>query len=81
MAYTGSHWESLNAEARLERDINLMLAGREQVIRESGYDPRGKVMGNASNVLAYSAGAFTARMAVPAVMRSFFRSASDLTRR
>lgn len=38
-------------------------------------------MGNASNVLAYSAGAFTARMAVPAVMRSFFRSASDLTRR
>lgn len=50
MAYTGTHWESLNAEARLERDINLMLAGREQVIRESGDDPRGKVIGNAANV-------------------------------
>lgn len=50
MAYTGSHWESENAEARLDRDINNLLAGREQVIRESGDDPRGKVMGNAGNV-------------------------------
>ncbi len=50
MAYTGTHWETKNAEDRLERDINSMLRVREQVIREKGDNPSGKVMGNAANV-------------------------------
>lgn len=50
MVYTGTHWESENAEAALDRDIINILALREQLIREKGDDPRGKVLGNAANV-------------------------------